>query len=60
MESSLIGIGLYTPAEAQRLIHVPAGKLIRWLRGHKTTTGEYEPLWSPQVDVGDGKIYLGF
>jgi uncharacterized protein (DUF433 family) len=59
-EQTLIGIGLYTPGEAERLIGVPAGKLIRWLRGHAVDGAEYEPLWSSQVDLGDGKTYLGF
>jgi uncharacterized protein (DUF433 family) len=57
---NLIGIGLYTPAEAQQLIGVPSGKLIRWLRGHVVKHVEYRPLWTPQIDLGDGKVYLGF
>jgi hypothetical protein len=31
---NLVGIGLYTPAEAGRLIQVRPAKLARWLRGH--------------------------
>src|SRR5689334_675393 len=57
---NLIGIGLYTPAEASRLLRIPAGKLVRWLRGHEVKGHWYERLWQPQVDLGDGKIYLGF
>jgi hypothetical protein len=56
----LVGVGLYTPAEAARLLHVPAPKISRWLRGHRIGDRQYQPLWSPQVDLGDGKIFLGF
>jgi uncharacterized protein (DUF433 family) len=56
----LIGIGLYTPAEASRLLQIPASKLTRWLRGHEVEGQWYERLWQPQVDLGDGRVYLGF
>lgn len=56
----LVGIGSYTPAEASRLLRVPAGKITRWLRGHRVDGRDYEPLWRPQIDVGDGRLYLGF
>ncbi|MGI4747468.1 MAG: hypothetical protein ACRYGI_01005 [Janthinobacterium lividum] len=58
--SGLVGIGLYTVAEAGRLIDVPPPTLIRWLRGHKAHGQWYLPLWKPQVDIGDEKIYLSF
>jgi hypothetical protein len=35
-------------------------KLTRWLRGHAYRGKEYPPLWRPQVDLGDGRVYLGF
>ncbi len=56
----LIGIGLYTPAEAGRLLHIPATKISRWLRGHQIGQRQYAPLWTPQVDLDDGRVYLGF
>ena len=56
----LIGIGLYTPAEAGRLLRVPAAKIGRWLRGHEVQGKEYSALWKPEVDLGDGKVFLGF
>jgi uncharacterized protein (DUF433 family) len=59
-EERLIGIGLYTPAEAAQLVHVPAGKITRWLRGHEVKGRRYERLWRPQVDLRDGHVYLGF
>lgn len=58
--ATLVGIGLYTPAEASRLIHVASGKIVRWLKGHEANGKWYERLWKPQVDLGDGKVYLGF
>ena len=58
--STLLGIGLYTPAEAERLIQVPAGKISRWLKGHSIKGKQYEPLWTPQIDLGDEHVYLGF
>ncbi|CAH1652152.1 conserved hypothetical protein [Hyphomicrobiales bacterium] len=58
--NALVGIGVYTPAEAERLVDVPAGKITRWLRGHSVQGQDYAPLWMPQVDIGDGRVYLGF
>lgn len=56
----LLGIGLYTPAEAGRLLRISGGKIVRWLSGHQIGGRHYEPLWKPQVDIGDGRTYLGF
>lgn len=56
----LIGVGLYTPAEAGRLLGVPASKISRWLRGHAVGNKHYPPLWQSQVDLGDGRVFLGF
>lgn len=58
--SSLIGIGIYTPAEAGRLTGVQPAKIARWLRGHRMKDRYYAPLWSPQIDLDDGHVYLGF
>lgn len=58
--SSLVGVGLYTPAEASRLIGVPSGKITRWLRGHTVGDTHYARLWAPQIDLDDNEIYLGF
>jgi hypothetical protein len=57
---ALIGIGLYTPAEAGRLIDVSPAKLVRWLRGHASRGKRYDPLWEPEVDLDDEKTYLSF
>lgn len=58
--SKLIGIGLYTPAEAGRLISVSPLKLVRWLRGHEINGKRYEALWKPEVDLNDERTYLSF
>jgi hypothetical protein len=58
--SNLIGLGLYTPAEAERLTGIRSSKIIRWLRGHEASGSVYEALWLPQVDLQDGHVYLGF
>lgn len=60
LDNSLLGIGLYTPADAQRLLGIPAQKIARWLRGHGVGNRKYAPLWSPQIDLGDGTLHLGF
>ncbi len=56
----LLGIGLYTPSEAGRLIGVPSSKITRWLKGHAANGRKYEPLWTPQISLNDGSVHLGF
>jgi uncharacterized protein (DUF433 family) len=61
---SLLGIGLYTVAEASRLTGISRGRLRRWLRGHTYRAGEApaisEPVWRRQVPDIDGTLGLGF
>lgn len=61
---SLIGTGLYTPAEAARLTKVPTSRLRRWMCGNKRRNGEQDvfdpPLWHSEVPEVDGSLYLGF
>lgn len=59
-KNDLVGIGVYTPVEAQRLLGVPASKISRWLRGHMVKGRQYDALWEPQIDLSDGAVYLGF
>ena len=60
-DTALVGIGLYTPAEAARLINVAPSKIIRWLRGYVAKGAEYARLWRPQVELlDDDRVYLGF
>lgn len=56
----LVGIGLYTLAEAGRLVHVAPSTISRWLRGHDAGGRRYEPLWHSQVDLGEDGLFLGF
>lgn len=56
----LVGIGLYTPAEAGRLLRINPHKISRWLRGHSVKGASYDRLWAPQVDLGEEGIFLGF
>ncbi|WP_367717526.1 helix-turn-helix domain-containing protein [Nitratireductor sp. GISD-1A_MAKvit] len=60
INDNLVGIGVYTPAEASRLLGVPSRKISRWLKGHEIRGKRYERLWRPQVDIGDDRVYLGF
>lgn len=60
-DTSLIGLGLYSPVEAAALTSVPSRKIIRWLRGHSIGDRSYLPLWTSQIEAinGDG-LYLSF
>lgn len=60
MTDRLVGIGTYTPAEAGRLLHIPPSKIVRWLRGHNIQNRFYEPLWRPEIDLGDRSVFLSF
>lgn len=57
---TLIGVGVYTPAEAGRLLHMPSTKISRWLHGHRINNRSYEALWTPEVSLGDDRVFLGF
>jgi len=63
-EASLIGIGLYTAGEAERLVKVPAQRIRRWLLGYAyRQDGESrraEPLWRPQLPRIGREVELGF
>jgi len=59
-DTDLVGIGLYTAIEAQKLLGVPASKIRRWLTGHERKGVKYDALWTPQVNLNDDRVYLGF
>ncbi|MGE3944713.1 MAG: hypothetical protein AB7H90_22940 [Alphaproteobacteria bacterium] len=63
-DHSLLGIGLYTLAEASRLTGIPASRLRRWLCGYTYRTGDdivtAAPVWPRQVPDVDGTVGLGF
>ena len=58
----LIGQGLYTPAEAGKLLHVSPAKITRWLRGYSRDGQTYDALWHPSICLGDEdeRIFLAF
>jgi uncharacterized protein (DUF433 family)/DNA-binding transcriptional MerR regulator len=56
----LIGVGLYTAGDAQRLISVPTRTLRRWLLGHRHAKGASEPLWRPAVPQTGKSLELSF
>lgn len=60
----LIGIGLYTAPEAEKLIGVPAARIRRWLLGYAYQRGGErhwsDPLWQPQVPRLGKEVELGF
>lgn len=58
--NDLIGVGLYTPAEAGRLLRVPPSRVSRWLRGHTIGNRFYPPLWEPEISLDDERVFLGF
>jgi uncharacterized protein (DUF433 family) len=55
-----LGIGLYTAAEASRLLHLPVAKIRRWLGGYRGAEQDYAPLWTPQLPKLDDQLGLGF
>lgn len=57
---SWLGIGLYTAAEASRLLELPAAKVRRWLGGYQAAERAYDPLWTPQLPKLDDQLGLGF
>jgi uncharacterized protein (DUF433 family) len=63
-EASLIGIGLYTAGEAEKLVKIPAQRIRRWLLGYTyRQDGEgrrAEPLWRPQLPRIGREVELGF
>lgn len=60
----LLGIGLYTAAEASRLTGIAPARLRRWLHGHTYSAGDRAgasgPLWRRQIPEIDGTVGLGF
>ena len=58
---SLIGVGLYSPAEAAVLTKIPSPKIHRWLRGHAIGGKEYPRLWTSNLEKFDTEsLYLSF
>ncbi|WP_346906518.1 helix-turn-helix domain-containing protein [uncultured Roseibium sp.] len=59
-KDTLIGVGLYSFAEAARLLGINPSKLNRWLKGYNFKGISYQPLWDAEVVLDDGDKFLGF
>ena len=58
---SLVGVGLYSLAEAAALTSVPSAKIRRWLQGHFNDGRENPPLWTSDLKRLDVEsLYLSF
>jgi uncharacterized protein (DUF433 family) len=61
---ALLGVGLYTAAEAARLTGIPADRIRRWLEGYGhgrgDNVGRSGPLWTPQLPRIGREVGLGF
>lgn len=64
MDRSLLGVGIYSVAEASRLTKVPATAIRHWLWGHryaaKGRVREAPPLWRPELPEIESSKVLGF
>ncbi|WP_337999664.1 DUF433 domain-containing protein [Pseudomonas chlororaphis] len=57
--SHLIGVGIYTPAEAAMYTGIPAKDIRRWMFGYKSEGVDHAGLWTPEIDSSEEKL-LGF
>ncbi|EAZ97982.1 hypothetical protein MELB17_23785 [Marinobacter sp. ELB17] len=58
-EANLLGVGLYTPAEAAAYTGIPVAQIRRWLFGYTSGSKHYAGLWRPQLE-GRATQALGF
>jgi len=56
MDLKGVGLGVYTPADAARLIDVPVSTIGGWMRG----SADRDPLWRSEHAERDGPLLLGF
>lgn len=53
----VLGVGIYSYADAARFIGAKSGELRRWMTGYTRTRGgekhDYPPLWQPQLAEAD-------
>ncbi len=60
-----VGIGLYTVADAAKLLRIPQRNIRRWLAGYTFVTLDgsqktMPPLWRPQLPAWERHLELGF
>lgn len=49
LSDGLVGVGLYTPAEAAVYTGIPAVEIRRWLFGYSANGRHHDGLWTPQL-----------
>lgn len=59
LETSLLGLGLYTVAEAAAYTGIPAREIRRWLFGYTTNGKHHDGLWRPELE-GTAENALSF
>lgn len=59
LSSRLVGVGLYTPAEASLYTGIPATDIRRWLFGYTAHGVQHPGLWNPELADLD-ECVLGF
>lgn len=55
----LIGVGIYTPAEAALYTGIPAKDIRRWMFGYRSEGIQHSGIWIPELDFSEEKL-LGF
>lgn len=65
MQTSSLGIGVYSVPEAARMIGMKSQSLYRWLRGYEWKDRHENnrlssPLWETQHEITDDGVFLGF
>jgi len=62
--SPLIGVGIYSIADAARLAGMHPQRVSRWMKGYRYKHDESEhrspPIWQNQHEMIEGKLSLGF
>lgn len=61
----LLGVGIYSVAEAARLTNVAPARIRRWIKGYafkgaRGDTHKSPPVWRGQHPIVDGEVALGF
>ncbi|WP_326839562.1 DUF433 domain-containing protein [Pseudomonas savastanoi] len=59
LPSRLLGVDLYTPAEASSYTGIPSKDIRRWMFGYRAAGVDHPGLWTPEVAFLNDKL-LGF
>jgi hypothetical protein len=52
LDNKILGLGVYTPREAARLVGTDPQQVLRWTRG----SGPNEPLWNAHYQFLDDDV----